>query len=189
MSDEATPGGKKKAVPPVALAGGAVAIGAALYLVFSGKDADKADTTPATPQATVEQSADPNSPSVQTAQFGQSDPNAPAPPVPPSPDGASATSPDSAAVSFADESITYSAAFPRGPSDDPNLAYLRNDALSYLAGKKTDARATYDEFKAAGDIPAGYPWEVTIKWDYTAKAGDVVSLSARPMNTPAAPTA
>lgn len=176
MSGEATPGGKKKIALPAALAGGAVAIGAALFVVFAPKSEEAADPVAATSDPAAQQTTDPNVSVAQTAPFGQSDPNAPAPPVPPLPDGASVTSPDGAAISFADESISYSAAFPSGPSDDANLAYLHKDALSYLAGKKAEARATYDEFKKAGDIPAGYPWEVMIQWDYTAKAGDIVSL-------------
>ncbi len=176
MPEETTPNGDRKKVPPVALAGAAVAIGAALFLLFSPNRPEKAKAlTPAADPA-AQQSADPNSTVVQTAQFGQSDPNAPAPPIPPQPNGASVVLANGAAISFSDESITYSAALPSGPSDDPNLDYIRKDALSYLASKKADARATYDEFKKAGDIPAGYPWEVMIKWDYTAKAGDIVSL-------------
>lgn len=176
MPEEKTPNGARKRVPPIALAGAAVAIGAALFLLFSTGRANKAITQPVESAPSTEQSAVPDSTVVQTAQFGQSDPNAPTPPVPTQPGGASVVSPDGAAISFSDESISYSAAFPSGASDDPNLAYLRKDALSYLASKKADARATYDEFKKAGDIPAGYPWEVMITWAYTAKAGDIISL-------------
>ena len=176
MPEENTPNGARKKVVPMALAGAAVAIGSALFLLFSGERANKAITQPDGSASPTEQSAAPDETVVQTAQFGQSDPNAPTPPIPTQPGGASVVSPDGAAINFSDESITYSAAFPQGASDDPNLAYIRKDALSYLASKKADARATYDEFKKAGDIPAGYPWEVMIMWDYTAKAGDIVSL-------------
>ncbi|MDP3492470.1 MAG: DUF4163 domain-containing protein [Hyphomonadaceae bacterium] len=173
MSEQANPGGNGNNTKIAAIAGGVVAVGAGLFLVLGPKG--PAATDPSTPAA-VETGAAPEDATVQTAQFGQSDPNAPTPPVPPSPDGASVVSPDGASVSFADESIAYSAVLPSGPADDANLAYLRKDALSYLAAKKADARATYDEFKKAGDVPASYPWEVMITWDYTAKAGDIVSL-------------
>lgn len=142
MPEENTPNGARKKVLPVALAGAAVAIAAALFLLFSTGRANKAITHPAESTPSTEQSAAPDSTVVQTAQFGQSDPNAPAPPIPAQPGGASVVSPDGAAISFSDESITYSAAFPPGANDDPNLAYLRKDALSYLASKKADARAT-----------------------------------------------
>lgn len=176
MSDEATPGGKKKAVPAAALAGGAVAIGAALFVIFAPKAEQTTVPATAASDPAAQQTTDPNVSVAQAAPFGQSDPNAPAPPMPPAANGSSVTSPDGSALSFADESISYSAAFPPGAATDPSLAYLHKDALSYLASKKADARTTYDEFKKAGDIPAGYPWEVMIQWEYTAKAGDIVSL-------------
>lgn len=169
---ETKPGGKNTKL--AAIAGGAVAIGAGLFVVFGPKGAEKAEAP--TQAAMADPAATSGDPTVQTAQFGQSDPNAPAPPEPPSNDGASTVSPDGASFSFADESISYSAALPSGPADDPNLAYLRKDALSYLANRKAQARATYDEFKKEGNIPATYPWEVMIQWDYTAKASDIVSL-------------
>lgn len=171
MSDTKSDGKNTKLA---AIAGGAVAIGAGLLVVFGPKGAEKIEESK--PAAVVDTAATPDDPTVQTAQFGQSDPNAPAPPEPPSTDGADTVSPDGAAISFSDESISYSAALPSGPADDPNLAYLRKDALSYLATKKAQARATYDEFKKEGSVPATYPWEVMIQWDYTAKAGDIVSL-------------
>lgn len=171
MSDTKSDGKNTKLA---AIAGGAVAIGAGLLVVFGPKGAEKIEESK--PAAVVDTAATPDDPTVQTAQLGQSDPNAPAPPEPPSTDGADTVSPDGAAISFSDESISYSAALPSGPADDPNLAYLRKDALSYLATKKAQARATYDEFKKEGSVPATYPWEVMIQWDYTAKAGDIVSL-------------
>ncbi|HOZ29063.1 MAG TPA: DUF4163 domain-containing protein [Hyphomonadaceae bacterium] len=172
MSEQNKPGSDRNNTKLAAIAGGVVAVGAGLVLVFAPKGVDKPDT-PA-PAAAGEATTD--DAIVQTAQFGQSDPNAPAPPVPPSADGASVVSADGAAISFADESISYSAALPSGPAGDPNLAYLRKDALSYLANKKAQARATYDEFKKEGDVPPTFPWEVMIQWEYTAKAGDIVSL-------------
>ena len=169
---EAKPGGNNTRI--AALAGGLVAVGAGLFVVFGPKDPPAGD--PSAPAAVVEPSATPDDAIAQTAQFGQSDPNAPAPPLPPSSDGASVVSPDGASFSFADESISYSAALPSGSAEDPNLAYLRKDALSYLADRKAQARATYDEFKKEGNLPPTYPWEVMNQWDYTAKAGDIVSL-------------
>ena len=158
-----------------AIAGGVVAVGAGLLVVFGPQGSDKTEAT--APAAVVETSAaTPEDATVQTAQFGQSDPNAPAPPELPPTHGASAVSPDGAAINFADESISASAALPSGPADDPTLAYLRKDALAHITRRKAEARATYDEFKKEGNLPATYPWEVMIQWDYTAKAGDIVSL-------------
>ncbi len=171
MADEQTPSSKKR-VNPVFFVGPAVAIIAGVSAVFiSASNRDKQE--PAAPVEAAQPSA--TDPVAQPAQFGQTDPNAPQPPTPPA-DTNSAVSPDGASVAFSDESLTYSAALPPGPMDDPNLTSLRKDAQNYLATKKAEARSQYDEFKKQGDGPPAWPWEVMIKWDYTAKAGDIVSL-------------
>jgi hypothetical protein len=173
MTEEPKPADKKK-VNPVFFAGPAVAIFAGLGAVFistsnSNKDADA-------PGQQVEQPTGADDSLAQPAQFGQADPATPTPPTPPVGTN-TAVSPDGSAVAFADETLDFSAALPPGAANDPVLADIRKDAQNYLARKKTEARAGYDELKAqGGGSPVAFPWEVMIKWDYTAKAGDVVSL-------------
>jgi Deacetylase PdaC len=173
MAEDPKPAGKK--IHPAAIGGPAVAIGASLLAVFiSTRDDDR----PADPAAALVETVDANSSIAQPAQasiFGQDDPAQPAPPTPPT-DTATAVSPDGASVSFTDETLAFSAALPPGPANDPILAYLRKDAQTYLAAKKAEARSAYDEFKKAGSGSPAWPWEVMITWEYTAKAGDVVSL-------------
>lgn len=173
MAEDPKPEGKK--VHPAMLAGPTVVIGAALLAVFiATRNTDK----PADPAAAPVETADANSPIAQPASasvFGQDDPAQPTTPAPPA-DTATAVSPDGASVSFTDESLTFSAAIPPGPADDPILAALRKDAQNYLASKKTEARTAFDEFKKAGSGSPAWPWEVMINWEYTAKAGDIVSL-------------
>jgi len=78
-------------------------------------------------------------------------------------------------IAFEDESLSFSAALPDGPANDPVLTYLREDAQAYLAKMKVNARADYDRLKKAGTKPN--PWEVHIKWGYTARADGIVSLA------------
>jgi hypothetical protein len=177
MADETNPAGKKK-TNPAAIVGPAVAIAAALGAVFISTISNR-NRTPEQPPAQEAPQQQPaatlDDPTAQPAQFGQSDPAAPAPPTPPV-DTNSAVSPDGSSVSFSDETLTFSAALPPGPANDPSLAYLRKDAQNYLASKKAEARSQYDEFKKQGGGSPAWPWEVMIKWNYTAKAGDIVSL-------------
>lgn len=175
MADEQTPGGGKK-IHPVMLAGPAVAIIAAVGAVFiatgnreeQNEPAPTSELAPQTPPGADAGLAEP-------AQFGRDNPGQPTPPTPPQ-DTASAVSPDGASISFSDETLTFSAALPPGPASDPNLASLRKDAQNYLASKKTEARKAYEDFKKSGNGSPAYPWEVMINWDYTARAGDIVSL-------------
>jgi hypothetical protein len=81
----------------------------------------------------------------------------------------------SAEVIFKDESLTFSAVLPDGPDGDPVLAHLRQDARNYLAKLKAKARAEFDRRNKTG--AKAPPWDVDIKWTYTAKADGVVSLS------------
>lgn len=171
MADEKQSTDKKK-VNPVFFAGPAVAIIAGVSAVFISTSNRKEPEAPA-PQEVAQPAA--IDPVAQPAQFGQSDPNAPQPPTPPA-DTNSAVSPDGSSVAFSDESLTYSAALPPGPANDPNLAALRKDAQNYLASMKKEARSQHDEFKKQGGGSPAWPWEVMIRWDYTAKAGDIVSL-------------
>lgn len=78
-------------------------------------------------------------------------------------------------IAYDDESLSFAAAIPAGPANDPVLAALRQDSEGYLATMKTNARADFDRLKKAG--AKGEPWEVRVQWKYTAKAGDIVSLA------------
>jgi hypothetical protein len=78
-------------------------------------------------------------------------------------------------VTFKDETLSFSAALPDGPVNDPVLTFLRRDAQNYLAEIKINARADYDRLKKAGEKPS--PWEVRVRWAYTARADDIVSLA------------
>src|SRR5690349_11897326 len=111
-----------------------------------------------------------------SAQTAAADP-APDPATPPTPgDPTVATaSAGGSAVTFADDSLSFSAALPEGAANDPVLAYLRKDSEGYLGKMKTNARADYDRIKKSGVAPM--PWEVKLKWVYTAKADNIVSLA------------
>jgi hypothetical protein len=103
------------------------------------------------------------------------------PPVAAQPDLAQAASlaappaPASAAITFKDDTLSFSAVVPEGPPGDPVLAHLRQDAQNYLAKTRTSARAEFERRKKVGATPL--PWEVDIKWAYTAKADGIVSLT------------
>lgn len=118
--------------------------------------------TPATDEAV---SAEPrqNAPDASTAQA-----NAPADPI------ASPAAASNANISFDDESLSFVAAFPEAPPNDPIIAELRRDAQAYLASLKANARADFDRLKKAGF--EARPWDVRVQWKYSAKAGDIVSL-------------
>lgn len=172
MADKSRSGDRKKP-PRAALLGSGVAIMGAMIAIFAASNqARKSPEAPASEQAAPVESDEQN---VQTAQFGQSGPTAATPAEPPT-EVAGALSADGSAVSFSDDTLTFSATFPPAPADDPVISPLRKDALNYLASRKAEARSTYDDFKKSGDTPPGYPWEVMISWDYTAKSNDIVSL-------------
>ena len=172
MSDDKRSSNKGKA-PAAAMVGAMIAIGAGLFVVFNNASNNAKPEVPAeAPQAAAAED-----PTVQTAQFGQTDTAPTAAQTPPPADIASALSSDGASISFSDETLTFEASFPAGPANDPVLSVVRNDALTFLASKKSPARATYDEFKKEGVGSPMWPWEVMIGWDYTAKAGDIVSLA------------
>ena len=94
--------------------------------------------------------------------------NAPADPI------VSPASVAGANITFQDDSLSFVAAFPDAPPNDPVIAELRRDAESYLNSLKTNARADFDRMKKGGF--EARPWDVRVKWSYSAKAGDVVSL-------------
>jgi hypothetical protein len=172
MSDDKESSNKRK-VAAGGMVGAAVAIGAALFVVFNSANQAKKDEAPA--EAT--QAATPDDATVQTAQFGQTDATPNASQTPPPADVASTLSADGAAINFSDETLTFEATLPPGPANDPVLTPIRNDALNFFAARKAEARSTYDEFKKEGVGSPMWPWEVMIGWDYTAKAGDIISLA------------
>ncbi|MDP3738702.1 MAG: hypothetical protein Q8R02_15010 [Hyphomonadaceae bacterium] len=110
-------------------------------------------------------------------QLRSADP--PATPLPPptlaDPTVSTASAGATGPIAFDDESLSFAAAIPAGPANDPALAALRQDSEGYLATMKTNARADFDRLKKAG-TKAG-PWEVRVQWTYTAKARDIVSLA------------
>lgn len=77
-------------------------------------------------------------------------------------------------ITFADPSLIFAATFPAAPANDPVIVDLRKDAERYLISLKANARADFDRAKKAGQNPR--PWDVRVRWRYTAKAGDIVSL-------------
>ena len=87
---------------------------------------------------------------------------------------ASPASASNSNISFADSSLSFAAVFPDAPANDPVIADLRRDAEAYLAQLKTNARADFDRMKKAGYEPR--PWDVRIRWKYSARADGVVSL-------------
>jgi len=124
------------------------------------------------PAPTDEASPNLQDPAQQTA----ANPAAPAPPATPSTDPTVATaSADNSTVAFSDESLSFAAALPPAPANDPVVADLRREAQSYLASVKGNARADFDRLKRSGDKPN--PWEVRVRWKRTAEAGDIVSLA------------
>ena len=170
MADEQQP--SKRKVPPAGVIGAVVAIGAGVFVVFNSTNQARKDEAPAeTAQAPASGEAN-----VQTAQFGQTDTAPNAPPPPPA-EVAGALSADGTTIDFSDETLTFKASFPPGPANDPILTAIRNDALNFLSLRKEEARTAYDDFKKEGGSSPSWPWEIMIGWDYTAKAGDIVSLA------------
>lgn len=165
MSDEPETKPARK-VPPAALGGSAVAIGAALLAVFiSTSDNNKKDK--------AEQPADGSEMvSVQSAGGENAPGAAPATPGATTPEGATATA--DGALSYTDTAITFSATLPPNSATDPVLIPLRKQALEMFAEYKKNATADQVERKRMGAMDM--PWEVTIAWKQLAKAGNLVSL-------------
>lgn len=78
-------------------------------------------------------------------------------------------------VTFQDEALKFKAELPAGPEKDPVLTYLRDDAQRTLSRLKANSRAEMEREKRKGQPII--PWDVKIKWVYTAKAGNLVSLA------------
>lgn len=174
MSDEQqTPAGEPapKKAAPVALIGAGVAIAASLIAIFvatnnsSNEEANSPATVVGTEPAPGDQTAQ-----IQFGANGQT--TAPVPPATRE-TGAPTASGDGSLV-FADQTISFSAAIPPGPADDPVLTYLRTDAETYFRKLKANAITDAADRKQNG-APA-MPWELKIDWKYTAKASGIVSL-------------
>jgi hypothetical protein len=123
MTEDAKPPEAKKKVHPAVLIGPAIAIAAALFVVFSGSGKDDKGPPPEMgPDMGQVETTQP--PAADTTQLAQAQ-VAPA-------KGAVATAP----ISFEDKTLTFSAVFPDAPAGDPAIIALRKDAESYLARKK-----------------------------------------------------
>ncbi len=148
---------------------------AALALVLGLSVSNRPSTRAVAPEAT--QTPAPDASAFRAAGFDDDNHAPAAQPATPGapPDSATAISPDGSSVSFSDDSLSFNAAIPPGPPDDPVLAYLRQDSAGYLAKLKANARTAADDAKRNGH--SAIPWEISIKWRYTAKAGDFVSLA------------
>lgn len=156
------PNGRRKP-GPIVFAGPAVAIGAALLAVFISTNSNHEDNPAATvapDQIAHVQSEAPDQPEAADA------------PSPPAPDSSAAAANDD--LAFEDPALSYSAAFPTGPADDPVLKPLREEAQALLDRMRAGARADFDERRRMG--APELPWEVKTRWAYTARAGDIVSL-------------
>jgi hypothetical protein len=158
----------------------AILAGLAVVLGFWKPQAPSADPNVADPKTTPQvlgpdtaqgSSGDPATPDATPTQLADGDPVA-------SPQSSGSQEPDIAVtpsrVSFDSEALSFDAVLPIGAADDPVLAYLRKDSQGYLARMKKGANAQLAEMKRDGQ-PA-HPWEVRVKWSYTAKADGVVSL-------------
>jgi hypothetical protein len=75
---------------------------------------------------------------------------------------------------FEDETLTFKVRMPDGPSTDPMRRWLTADARGVLSARKPNARADHERLKRNGVIPP--KWDISIDWDYTAKAEEIVSL-------------
>lgn len=71
--------------------------------------------------------------------------------------------------------LSFHTSMPEGAADDPVLAFLEADAKRYLDRIRPNAEA--DHARLRNDGTKAPPWEVDIEWEYTAKAGDIVSLA------------
>jgi hypothetical protein len=164
LSDENAPKPASK-INPAIVAGPAVAIGAALLAVFiSTSNKDKAEQPAPVDGSEIA--------TVQSAGAASAPEAPPTTPAVPGPDGVIASA--NGALSYSDDSITFSAALPPGAESDPVLAPLRQQALEMLAEYKKNAAADLAERKRIGAM--AMQWEVELAWKQLARAGDIVSL-------------
>lgn len=89
----------------------------------------------------------------------------------------SAASADAATINFEAEFLSFAAVLPDAPPADPVVAELRKEAENYLASLKKTASADFERQKAVRAHP--FAWNIRIRWDYTAKADQIVSLAGQ----------
>ena len=159
LSEETKPADKKR-VHPAAIAGPAVAIGAALLAVFiSTSNKDKDPAAPADAPAAAVDVADP----LVSAQF------APDTPQPPAPGAGTGT-----AINQKTDELEFGLTLPSEQEAGPVVARLRKEAEDIFARTKKEAHDIHAEAKADGH--SAIPWEYQISWSVLARSGDLVSL-------------
>lgn len=163
MTEELKPNGKKR-VHPAAVAGPAVAIGAALLAVFISTSSNKDETLDSV--ATADAPAPDGSDPLVSAQ------SAPQAPQPPTPGAAGADT--ASAIAFADAQLEFSATLPPQDENGPIIAKLRKEAEDLLAKTKREVAELRSEATANGQAPL--PWDYQINWSVVARSGDFVSL-------------
>ena len=163
LTQEPKPGEKKR-VHPAAIAGPAVAVGAALAAVFISTSGG--NDKPPEPAAALEAPATTGSEPLASVQ---SAPQAPQPPTP----GAAGVGAANA-LAFANTDLEFNAALPPEAGNGPIIAKLRKEAEDMLARVKTEAREGQADARANG--APGIPWDYQISWDVLGRSGDFVSL-------------
>ena len=157
LTEESKPAGKKR-VHPAAIAGPAVAIGAALFAVFISTSNKDKEAPPAETAATAE-GADP----LVSAQFA---PETPQPPVP--------AAPSANAITHESEDLTFSLTLPSEADAGPIVARLRKESEDAYAKRLKEARDLHAEARADGRT--GIAWEYQASWSVLAHSGEFVSL-------------
>lgn len=111
----------------------------------------------------------PSGPAQAPTQLAQAPPAASGDPT------LTAASADSNDITFEDEALIFRADLPRAPPNDPVIKFLHEDAQRTLGRMRANAEAEHERSTQKGD--AVRPWNVRIRWVYTAKAGGLVSLA------------
>lgn len=175
----------------IAIAGGLAAVALVFVLMMNGAPAGGSPGAAPAPKAdpngnqvgpdmgalnpAQHPTATPTSQPTETA--GLLEPAAPAPATDPQVQTASAPKGDDIPLGdivFKDAALEFTAVFPPASAASPALVDIRTDANDYLKRVRFNARDAYQQAKRSGETPR--PWIVKIKWDYTAKAGDIISL-------------
>ncbi len=156
----------------VAIAIIAALIGARVLVSKPGKH-DEATEPPSAILGPDTASNAPAAPAASPTQLAQAPPDAtPSANDDPTVSAASAKSND---VNFEDAALKFHAVLPPGPPDDPVIKYLREDAGRTLSHMKVNAESEHEQLTQKGDTAR--PWNVRIRWVYTAKAAGLVSLA------------
>ncbi len=166
----------------IAVVGGLAALGLVIALVVGGAKesaptgpADKPAATPNGNQVGPDMGqADPTPSATATAQAALQTPTVNDPHVDTASAG-KAGDPPPGDIVFKEAALEFTAVFPQAGAHDPVMMDLRGDAQEYLQRIRFNAREAHATGSRKGE--AQPPWIVKIKWDYTAEAGDIVSLS------------